>query len=112
MLTESEYRTRTTRTLHDLLTAFDALSGDCSAELGGDVLTLEFSDGGVWVINTQAAARQVWLSAERRAWHFEFDGNQDRWLDTKEQRELWRVLTDLLTTRLKRSVDLKALAAS
>ena len=50
-------------------------------ERAGDVITLTFKSGVRCVVNTQRPTRQVWLAANARAWHFDWDGT--RWLDDK-----------------------------
>jgi CyaY protein len=34
-------------------------------------------------VNTQRPARQIWLAADARAWHFSWDPATRRWLDDK-----------------------------
>jgi CyaY protein len=70
------------------LSAIDAMLADVDAdavdvERAGDVLTLTFSDGKKAVVNTQRPTRQIWLAANARAWHFDWDGA--RWVDDKGQ---------------------------
>ena len=54
---------------------------DC--ESAGDVMTLTLRGGKKCVVNTQRPARQIWLAATSRAWHFSWDEAQGRWLDDK-----------------------------
>jgi CyaY protein len=54
---------------------------DC--ESTGDVVTLTLRGGRRCVVNTQRPARQIWLAAEARAWHFSWDPATSRWLDDK-----------------------------
>jgi CyaY protein len=71
--------------------------------LSGDVLTIEFDDETRYVINSHVAARQIWLAADRSAWHF--DPNADgRWLDRRTGSELWATVHELLTKKLGRPV--------
>lgn len=104
-LTEKEFRARAFPELAALVAALDELP-ELTAELAGDVLTIEFDDQKVYVINTQLAARQIWLAAERRAWHFDYVPEQDRWVEKKSAAELWPTLQGMLQTKLGRPVTL------
>jgi CyaY protein len=53
----------------------------------GDVVTLTMRGGKKCVVNTQRPARQIWLAANARAWHFSWDEAQRRWLDDKGRGE-------------------------
>ncbi len=102
-LSEKDFRARAFPELAALLAALDELP-ELTAELAGDVLTIEFEDQKVYVINTQLAARQIWLAAERRAWHFDYVPDQDRWVEKKSSAELWLTLQSMLQTKLARPV--------
>jgi len=54
---------------------------DCEA--AGDVMTLTLRGGQKCIVNTQRPARQIWLAATSRAWHFSWDDRTRRWLDDK-----------------------------
>lgn len=54
---------------------------DC--EPSGDVVTLTLRGGKKCVVNTQRPARQIWLAANARAWHFSWDPEAHRWMDDK-----------------------------
>jgi iron-sulfur cluster assembly protein CyaY len=101
-LTEKDFRARAFPELAALVSALDELP-ELTAELAGDVLTIEFEDQKVYVVNTQLAARQIWLAAERRAWHFDYVPEQDGWVEKKSSAELWATLQSLLQTKLGRT---------
>ena len=67
------------KTIENMLEDVDA--EDVDIERAGDVITLTFKDRSKAVINTQRPTRQLWLAANARAWHFDWDGT--RWLDDK-----------------------------
>ncbi len=56
----------------------------------GNVLTIEFDDGGQIVVNIQEPTQQVWL-ASRVCGGFHFSLKQGRWQDS-EGRDFWDVL--------------------
>lgn len=69
------------RKIEDMLDDVDA--DDVDVERAGDVLTLTFVGGKKCVVNTQRPTRQIWLAANARAWHFDYDASAGRWVDDK-----------------------------
>jgi CyaY protein len=103
---EKAYEARAFPELAALIDALDTLSDELFAELGGDVLTIEFDDQTRYVVNSHLAARQIWLAAERSAWHFDVDAD-GRWLDRRTGAELWAKVQELLTQKLGHPVTLQ-----
>jgi len=100
-VTEAEYDARALPELAALVHALDALEADDMVpELAGDILTIEFTDGVRYVVNSHRAARQIWMAAERNAWHFDWSENEGRWLATKTAEELWSVLEGAIQKKL------------
>ena len=107
-LDEQEYDARARPELFALVDALDALDSDAfEAELSSDILSLEFRDGAKFVINSHRAARQIWMAADRSAWHFDWDGATERWVASKTGDELWSTLSKVLAGRLGHAVSLK-----
>lgn len=106
-LSEKEYQSRAFPELRALVDALDAFSDELFAELAGDVLTIEFEDRTRYVANSHLAARQIWLAAERSAWHFDYVPAADRWLDRKSRAELWATVESVLARKLGRNVKLE-----
>ena len=105
MLSEAEYGVLATDELHALLGALDELGDDLDAELSGDILTIEVG-GQTYVLNSHTAARQIWLAAERQAWHFDYDRALRSWVARKSGDELWGTLESLLQRKLSPSLRL------
>lgn len=84
-----------------------ALSGLEGVEVdsNGEVITAEFEDGSTVVINSHRAARQIWLSAEMRAAHYD-PQEGGRWTDSRTGEELHARLSAVLTRKLGRAVSL------
>jgi len=61
----------------------DVDANDVDIERAGDVLTLTFKDKKKCVINTQRPTRQLWMAANARAWHFNYDDATSKWVDDK-----------------------------
>jgi CyaY protein len=106
-LTESDYDALAAPELQRLITSLDALTDDSvEAELASDILTIEFADGTRYVLNSHRAARQIWLSAERSAWHFDYVPHSKSWIAAKSGDEMWSTLTRLLSAKLGARVSL------
>ncbi|MEO6601876.1 MAG: iron donor protein CyaY [Polyangiaceae bacterium] len=105
--TESDYDAVAAPALQRLITSLDALTQDSvEAELASDILTIEFADGTRYVLNSHRAARQIWLSAERSAWHFDYVSSSQSWVAAKTGDELWSTLTRLLSAKLREPIAL------
>jgi len=101
MLSEDDYLALAGRELRLLVRALDEqVSDELDAELESDILTIEFSDGHRYVINSHRAARQIWMAAERTAWHFDWDAPGSRWVASKTGDELWAALNRALSQKL------------
>jgi CyaY protein len=95
------------QTLKQILQAVDEVD-ELEAELSQGVLTLSFSTGTPYIINSHRAAGQIWMAAERTAWHFTPSPEGLQWLSDKPpHEELWQVLAQALSSKLQRSVTLR-----
>jgi CyaY protein len=94
------------RELKALVRDLDTLDG-IEAELEMGVLTVSFEAGPSFVLNSHRAARQIWMAADRTAWHFDPDANGTTWTSTKTPHDTLRpALSAALSKRLGRSVTL------
>ncbi|HEU5076798.1 MAG TPA: iron donor protein CyaY [Polyangiaceae bacterium] len=111
MISEAEYEALAAPELKLLLEALDALDSDgLEVELESDILTLEFSDDTRYVINSHRAARQIWMAAERAAWHFDWDPARGAWVASKTGDELWQTLSRTIGNKLGHPVELRRTA--
>lgn len=88
------------RALMDALSELD----DVEADLQLGVLGVEFSDGTKYVINSHRAARQIWMAAEKTAWHFDFKPESRSWVAQKNGDELFSTVEAVLGRKLGRAV--------
>lgn len=79
---------------------------DLEADLQMGVLTITFSDGARYVVNSHRAAKQIWGAAERSAWHFDRQ-TDGRWVASRNGDELWSTVERLLSTKLGRPITLR-----
>lgn len=108
MLSEEDYLELAGHELGLLVRALDEQTTDeVDAELESDILTIEFADGSRYVINSHRAARQIWMAAERTAWHFDWDAAKSRWVATKSGDELWTALSRALSTKVPGHTELR-----
>ena len=87
------------RALMDSLSELD----DVEADLQLGVLGVEFPDGTKYVINSHRAARQIWMAAERSAWHFDYNP-EGRWVAGKSGDELYSTVEAVLSRKLGRAI--------
>jgi CyaY protein len=106
-ISEKDYSAVALPELAELVDALDEQGDGMFAELGGDVLTIEFDDKARYIVNSHLAARQIWLAAERSAWHFDYVEAQKAWIDKKSGAELWSQLESLLGKKLGRAIALR-----
>ena len=91
------------RALEKQLVDLDGLEAD----LESGILTLEFEDGTKYVVNSHRAARQIWMAAERNAWHFDVDPASPppgTWRASKSGEELVATLAGVVSRKLGRDV--------
>src|SRR5260370_383232 len=85
------------------LEEFDPDEVDYSA--GDGALTVEFPDGGRFVLSRQSATSQVWLAAGAHGWHFNWDAAAERWVDDKDGRDLYARIAESMSEKLGRPVE-------
>ncbi len=104
---EADFERRADGELNALLEAVIACSEEVDPDLESGVLTINFDDDTKYVVNSHRAARQIWMAAERAAWHFDYAAEQDQWLANKSSDELWATLSGVLTRKLGTEITLK-----
>ncbi len=106
-LSEREFELEAEKTLRALDAALSEVAG-VEVDLESGILTLEFEDGLEYVVNSHRAARQIWMAAERTAWHFDYLPAERRWIAAKTGDELWSTLEAVIGRKLGRKVVLAA----
>ena len=104
-LSERDFDERADRTLRALERALTDLDG-LEADLESGILTLEFDDGGKYVVNSHRAARQIWMAAELRAWHFDYLPADGRWVASKSGDELWTTVEAVVARKTGAAITL------
>ena len=62
----------------------------------GNVLTLAFENGHRIVVNSQAAASELWVAARSGGFHYRWDEARAMWVDTRAGTELFTALAQLV----------------
>jgi len=101
---EHRFEVEADKTLLRLETCLTELDDSLDVDLSMGVLTVEFESGRKFVINSHRAARQIWMSAYATAWHFDF--NEDGWVSTKSQEDLFSVVNEQVGKELGYVVSL------
>lgn len=102
-LDERRFRDLAGAAIERVRRALDAEDPDVvEAVLEAGVLKVQLAKGAPFVLNLQPPLRELWLAADRVAWHFRYDGA--RWLDKKHGGELFETLAGLLQEKIGKRV--------
>lgn len=107
---ESAYQKLADETFRSIGDAFEEVDPDVvDCEFAGDVVTFTLRGGEKCVVNTQRPARQIWLAANARAWHFSWDEERKRWMDDKGRGdELFATIARVVKQATGLDVDFRA----
>ena len=101
----SEFIRLAEQTLQELDRRIEASDIDADGEFKGTgVLEIEFGDGSKIIVNSQAAARKIWVAAKSGGYHFRDDGW--RWVNTRDGTELFAALSAYVSQKAGESVNL------
>ena len=91
---ESIFNRLADETLERIEAAVEHCGVDLDFELSpGGVLEIEFENGSKIIVNRHAIAREIWVAARSGGFHFRREGA--RWVDTRDQAELFEKLSQL-----------------
>lgn len=105
-LDESEFIKLAAQTLEKYLSAIEAVEpDDADADLQDGVLTIEFDDGRIFIVNRHVPLRQIWLSSPLSgAGHFDYQAG--KWIAARDGRDLAVTLSAELSDLLNADVTL------
>jgi CyaY protein len=100
VIDEGRYHQLATAAFKHLVTAADQADPDqLETDSTGDMVTLTASSGEKCIVNTQRAARQIWVAGKSQGIHFSYDDASGRWLDDKGKGlELFAFVKDVVRT--------------
>ena len=94
-MTDLEYLNHAEKALGAIEMACDhineALDVDIDNQRTGSMVTLSFANRSQIIVNLQKPLQEIWMAAKAGGFHYKFDG--DLWLDTKDGREFFSVLS-------------------
>ncbi len=105
-LNEAEFERIADEELHALVEALIACSDEIDPDLQSGVLSIAFEDGTKYVVNSHRAARQIWMAADRSAWHFDHQPD-GRWIATQSGDELWSAVRRVVAAKLGADIQLQ-----
>ena len=99
MMSEDDFERIAARALDEIEAALGGVVEGLDYDLqAGGVIEIEFDDGTKMVINKHMAAQEIWVAAHSGGFHFRRDG--DRWIGTRDGRELGVALAELIAAQL------------
>lgn len=102
---ESEFTRLAEQTLQEMDRRIEASGIDAGCEFKGTcALEIEFADGGKIIVNSQAAAREIWVAANSGGYHFRSDGLH--WNNTRDGTDLFAALSAYVSQQARESVNL------
>ncbi len=105
-LAESAFEALADEELNQLIEALIECSDEIDPDLESGVLSINFEDNTKFVVNSHRAARQIWMAAERSAWHFDYQVSSQRWVVSGQDTELWSALSAALSRKLGGAIEL------
>ncbi len=104
----SKYKSKAAELFEQLQDRLDEYEDAIDYDYGSAKLVIRFEQapGVVYVINTQQAALQIWVAGEAKAWHFDWDEENSIWFDSKNEVELFAMLSSAFSRLTKERVQL------
>lgn len=99
-LSERDFERLADEELHRLVEALTEATEEIDPDLQMGVLSINFEDGTKYVVNSHRAARQIWMAAERKAWHFDYQPEEKRWIASGSGDELWATVTGAVSRKV------------
>jgi CyaY protein len=107
-VSEADFERLAEEELDRLLEAIIAAGDELDPDLESGVLTIHFDDDTRYVVNSHRAARQIWMAAERAAWHFDYVPSKQKWIAAQRGDELWSAVSAVIGRKLGRAIDLSS----
>jgi CyaY protein len=99
-MTESEFLALADQTLGTIESALERASDDIDLDVecsrSGNVLEIEFIDNGSKIIvNSQAPMQEMWVAARSGGFHYKRENG--RWINTRDNSELFAALSKMVS---------------
>jgi CyaY protein len=101
-MSETEFLELASTTLNSIEAAFDRANDedvvDVECKRSGNVLEIEFiANGSKIIVNSQAPLQEMWVAAKAGGYHYKRVDNE--WRNTRDNTELFAVLSDLASAQ-------------
>lgn len=106
---EVSFQVRADKAMESLLSALemeDALE-DCDMDINNEVFTLDFPDGAKLIINKQAPMEQLWLASPEGPAHFNYEAEQDEWVNDRTGEGLISTLERVLSDKTGETIRIE-----
>lgn len=84
-MTESEFNVAIDDILISIEEQLDEIDTDMDYEINSGILTIIMPNKSQLIINRQSGNYQLWMAAKSGGFHFDYNQDQDKWLDTRSQ---------------------------
>ncbi|GLS82244.1 iron donor protein CyaY [Paraferrimonas haliotis] len=95
-MTDSEFHQVADLFMAKVEQAIDDQQLDIDIDRTGNVLQLEFADGGQLVLNKQEPLHELWLASKLGASHYQYQADNNDWFDSRNQTSLQPVLVEMV----------------
>lgn len=93
-MTESEFLAQADAAFERIQSALDEQGVDVDCNVNGAVMELEFDDGSKVIVNRHTPNQELWIAA--RSGGFHFSHRDDQWRNTRDGREFFEHLAELI----------------
>lgn len=110
MMTETEFLQYSDQLFTYLEDEIDQAGWDLDCQIQGNVLTIETQDGSQIIINRHTPNQELWIAAKSGGYHFAYHNQQ--WLSSREQKDFFSVLNQILSETLNENIDIPVFQAA
>lgn len=110
---DSQFHRLGAQLLQSIETALESADDQLDLDLdvarqGGNVITIQFRDRSVIVVNTQPPLHEIWVAAKCGGFHYRWAGTMAKplWLDTKTGRELLSDLSEFASAQAGQALSI------
>ncbi len=104
-MTETEFLQHSEQLFNHIENTLDNYAFDC--QLSGNVLTIEADDGTQIIVNRHTPNQELWIAAKSGGYHFAYQ--KGKWLATRDGREFFAVLNEVLSAATNETVVIAAI---
>jgi CyaY protein len=96
-MTEAEFNELADTTLARIETAIDSYGDNVECNRSGNVLEIEFDDGGKIIVNRHDINQEIWVAAKSGGFHYAWQNGA--WESRRDEGQLFLKLNELLSAQ-------------